>query len=64
MFAISSASDSSLRILALTPAGQRELRDPRAGLSLPQRWLLVRSEKANHAEQKTLAKHLLVRLPG
>lgn len=29
------------RILALTPAGQRELRDPRAGLSLPQRWLLV-----------------------
>ena len=26
---------------------------------VPQRWLLVRSEKANHAEQKTLAKHLL-----
>ena len=26
---------------------------------MPQRWLLVRSEKANHAEQKTLAKHLL-----
>lgn len=54
------------RILALTPAGQRELRDPRAGLSLPQRWLLVQvdgeSSLADIAE-KTAGTAQVDRLP-
>ena len=30
------------RVLALTEAGRQEVRSPQSGLSLPQRWLLVR----------------------
>lgn len=36
------ASDPLQRVLALTAAGRQELREPRSGLSLPQRWLLGR----------------------
>ena len=32
--------DPLSRVLALTPVGRQELREPQSGLSLPQRWLL------------------------
>lgn len=32
--------DHLQRVLALTPVGRHELREPQSGLSLPQRWLL------------------------
>ena len=35
-----SSGDPLGRVLALTPVGRQELRDPQSGLSLPQRWLL------------------------
>ena len=36
------SSQALSRVLALTPVGRQELRDPQSGLSLPQRWLLGR----------------------
>lgn len=33
-------TDRLRRVMALTPIGRQELRDPQSGLSLPQRWLL------------------------